>query len=85
MNSTVSGSNVTVSGSLANSIYTFSPTIDFSIRFNASSTGVIFVGYRNAYPSLEITRGSRFLYIGNETNPFRLFDMTGFGRFWGGP
>jgi RHS repeat-associated protein len=78
----VSGNSITVTGSLTNSRI-IGPSIDFGIRFNANSSGVTFSGYRNAYPSYEITRGSNFLYRGAETHPLRLFDATGFVRFSG--
>jgi len=78
----VSGSSLTVTGSLTNSLIR-GPSIDFGITFNARSTGVEFSGYRNPYPSFELTRGSTFLYKSPETNPFRLFDRTGFEYFRG--
>jgi RHS repeat-associated protein len=82
-NTSISGNSITVTGSLTNSKITIGPSIDFGIRFTASSSGVTFSGYRNAFPSLEITRGSTFLYRGAETHPLRLFDATGFVRFSG--
>ena len=78
----INGNSISVTGSLTNSRLP-GPSIDFGIRFNASSRGVTFSGYRNAYPSYEITRGSTFLYRGAETSPLRLFDATGFVRFSG--
>jgi hypothetical protein len=82
-NTSISGNSITVTGSLTNSKITIGPSIDFGIRFNASSGGVTFSGYRNAFPSYEITRGSTFLYRGAETHPLRLFDATRFVRFSG--
>lgn len=79
----ISGNSVTVMGSLKNSKTPIGPRIDFSIRFSASSGGVTFSGSRNAFPSLELTRGSTFLYKGAETHPLRLFDATGMVRFSG--
>lgn len=81
-NTSISGNSITVTGSLTNSKIP-GPSIDFGITFNASSGGVTFSGYRNAFPSYEITRGGAFLYRGAETNPLRLFDATGFVRFSG--
>ena len=82
-NTSISGNSITVTGSLKNSIITVGPSIDFSVRFNASAGGVTFSGTRNAFPSFEITRGSTFLFRGAETHPIRLFDATGMVRFSG--
>lgn len=78
--SVVSGNGVTVTGSLTNSLID-GPSIDFGITFRAAPGHVGFGGYRNAYPSPEITQGSTFRYKGPETNPLRLDDRTGFEYF----
>jgi hypothetical protein len=79
---TVSGGSVTVTGSLTNSRIP-GPSIDFGITVRAGSDGITFGGYRNAYPSFELTHGSTFLYRSQETHPLRLFDRTGFEYFTG--
>jgi hypothetical protein len=77
----VGNGSVTVRGSLENSILP-GPNIDFGLRFSASSSHVSVMGWRNAYPSLEITRTAggvtEFLIKSPETNPLRLFDETEF-------
>lgn len=80
----VGNNKLVLSGSLVNSIYNFAPplmepmgpAINFTIMLDASSHGVGVAGYRNAYPSIEITRGKEFLYKDKEKFAERLFDWT---------
>ena len=50
----------------------YSPDIDFDITFKPTSSGVTFSGERDKFPSLEITRGSKFLHQSKGINPSRL-------------
>ena len=83
VNTGIAGNTITVSGSLTNSMLRGSPSIDFAIRFAASSSGVTVSGFHNAYPSYEITSGSSFLYKFSEIAPHRLIDATGVVHFPG--
>ena len=68
------GNTIVVTGSIKNSKYPFSPSLDFAINVRGSPGRVSFNGLRNAFPSVEIASGSTFLYRGAESNPLGLLD-----------
>jgi hypothetical protein len=69
------GNTVSIDASLKNSIHTSGPSIDFHLEFTARPTGVSFSGWRNAFPSMEVTRGSHYAVF-PEKGFFRLWDFT---------
>ena len=64
-----------VTGALTNSMEPYGPAIDFEITFKPTSSGVTFSGERDKFPSLEITRGSRFLHTSEGVGPSRLLPV----------
>ena len=73
LETTPSGNQIRIRGALKNSMMFWGgPAIDFDITFTATSSGVTFSGQRDKFPSLEITRGSKFLHQSEGINPSRL-------------